>query len=124
MPLQQTQVWYPASLRGDTQLRVHQFASGQQDPLNTIEPHMITTKEEIENCQVLKRAFLVPSKPLDDIYALRKVSIASQRHSAILTIPTKDHVASLILSIPRTEAVAKGDRYNLPVIFKSDFLSS
>jgi hypothetical protein len=68
----------------------------------------------------LEMAFLVPPDLLDAFYKLHKNSIASQQHSAILTIPTQDHVASLILSIPRTLAVLEGDKFRLPMIFNSE----
>lgn len=64
-------------------------------------------------------AFLVPPDVLDTFYMLHKQSTASQEHSAILTIPTQDHVATLVLSIPCTEALKAGDEYELPIIFNS-----
>lgn len=78
----------------------------------------------METNKALEMAFLVPSNLLDIFYTLHKNSINSQRHSAILTIPTQDHVASLVLSIPRTEAVLEGDKHNLPVIFNSGYPSA
>ncbi|EED11647.1 hypothetical protein TSTA_108350 [Talaromyces stipitatus ATCC 10500] len=83
-----------------------------------------TTNEEIESRiapnKPLEIAFLVPPDSLDAFYKLHKDSLASQQHSAILTIPTQDRVASLVLSIPRTEAVSQGDRFGLPMIFNSE----
>ncbi|GKZ63047.1 hypothetical protein AnigIFM49718_010778 [Aspergillus niger] len=70
----------------------------------------------------LEVAFAVPPKLLDVFYQLHKSSKSSP-HSAIITVPTQDRVASLVLSIPRTEAVLKGDEYKLPVIFNSRDLS-
>jgi hypothetical protein len=69
--------------------------------------------------QGLEMAFFVPPDLLDRFYNLHKASRDSQEHSAILTIPTQDRVGSLILSIPRTKAVAEGDKHSLPVIFNS-----
>ncbi|GAA93152.1 hypothetical protein AKAW_11264 [Aspergillus luchuensis IFO 4308] len=70
----------------------------------------------------LEVAFAVPPTLLDVFYQLHKSSKSSP-HSAIITVPTQDRVASLVLSIPRTEAVLKGDEYKLPVIFNSRDLS-
>lgn len=72
-----------------------------------------------ETRKPLDVAFSVPPNLLDVFYQLHKDSTESQQHSAILTVPTQDHVASLVLSIPRTEAALEGDKYNLPVIFNS-----
>lgn len=72
-----------------------------------------------ETRKSLEVAFLVPPELLDVFYRLHKDSTDSQHHSAILTVPTKDHVASLVLSVPRTEAALEGDKHNLPVIFNS-----
>ncbi|RDH26296.1 hypothetical protein BDQ94DRAFT_164601 [Aspergillus welwitschiae] len=70
----------------------------------------------------LEVAFAVPPTLLDVFYQLHKSSKSSP-HSAIITVPTQDRVASLVLSIPRTEAVLKGYEYKLPVIFNSRDLS-
>lgn len=72
-----------------------------------------------ETRKSLEVAFLVPPDLLDVFYRLHKDSTDSQHHSAILTVPTQDRVASLVLSIPRTEAALEGDKHQLPVIFNS-----
>lgn len=69
--------------------------------------------------QPIEMAFLVPPAILDDFYQLHKESSISHPHSAILTIPTQDRVASLVLSIPRTEALEASHKYGVPVIFNS-----
>lgn len=75
--------------------------------------------ETTRSGQPLRMAFLIPPDVLDVFYMLHKNSTVSQEHSAILTIPTQEHVASLVLSIPRTEAIAEGDKHSLPLIFSS-----
>ena len=77
-------------------------------------------KDDMSHQNNLELAFLVPLETLNNFYKLHEKSSGALQSSAILTIPTQDRVASLLLSIPRTEAVAASARYKLPVIFNSD----
>ncbi|KAJ6105138.1 hypothetical protein N7523_010212 [Penicillium sp. IBT 18751x] len=76
--------------------------------------------ENISHQNILELAFFVPLENLNGFYELHKKSSGILQSSAILTIPTQDRVASLVLSIPRLEAVAASGRYKLPVIFNSE----
>jgi hypothetical protein len=87
---------------------------------NMIDSHGALNRERMSHQNDLELAFLVPPRPLDIFYELHKKSRAARQHSAILTIPTQDRVASLVLSIPRTEAVAESAKQILPVIFNSE----
>lgn len=87
---------------------------------NMIDCHRGLDREEMSHQNELEVAFLVPPCSLDIFYELHKKPRDSRQHSAILTIPIQDRVASLVLSIPRTEAVAESGRQILPVIFNSE----
>lgn len=99
--------------------RLHESASCRSSPnmYNRTETQMGEEKG-------IEVAFDVPSDILDTFVELHKTSENSRGHSAILTIPTQqDRVASLVLSISRSEAVAKGGKHDLPEIFNSGFPS-
>ncbi|KAK9846949.1 hypothetical protein MYU51_000017 [Penicillium brevicompactum] len=83
------------------------------------------TESQMGGQRGIEVAFDVPSNILDTFVELHKRSEHSQGHSAILTIPTQqDRVASLVLSISRSEAVANGGKHDLTEIFNAGFPSS
>ncbi|KXG52960.1 uncharacterized protein PGRI_000100 [Penicillium griseofulvum] len=67
--------------------------------------------------EVIERAFLVPPTKLDKLLKLHPQSTA--RHSIILTIPIVDRVATVLISIPREDAIRFGWESSLPVIFNA-----
>jgi hypothetical protein len=72
-----------------------------------------------EQSRPLQIAFNIPPDLLHHFCNIHKDS----KLSAILTVPAEDRVASLVLSIPRTQALQEGDKLDLPVIFNSDYPS-
>ncbi|OGE47033.1 hypothetical protein PENARI_c073G08411 [Penicillium arizonense] len=83
------------------------------------------TESQMGGERGIEVAFDVPSNILDTFVELHKRSEHSQGHSAILTIPTQqDRVASLVLSISRSEAVANGGKHDLTEIFNAGFPTS
>ncbi|KAJ5543710.1 hypothetical protein N7513_007218 [Penicillium frequentans] len=68
--------------------------------------------------EVIERAFLVPPAKLDRLLKLHPESTA--RHNIILTIPIVDRVATVLISIPREDAIRFGWESSLPVIFNSN----
>ena len=67
----------------------------------------------------IETAFDVPPQILREIWEIVLGWMSTDRFSAILTIPTEDRVASLLLSIPRADAIDMGDQYQLPTIYRS-----
>ncbi|BAE64503.1 unnamed protein product [Aspergillus oryzae RIB40] len=72
--------------------------------------------------EVIEMAFLVPPSRLDELLKLYPPS--TSRHSIILTIPIEDRVATVVISIPREDAIRFGYESTLPVIFNSNPLSA
>ncbi|CEL07118.1 hypothetical protein ASPCAL10281 [Aspergillus calidoustus] len=70
-----------------------------------------------EQSRPLQIAFNIPPDLLHHFFNIHKDS----KLSAILTVPAEDRVASLVLSIPSTQALQEGDKLDLPVIFYSDY---
>ena len=65
----------------------------------------------------IEMAYAVPPNIFGILWDFYSQSSAQNLHSIIMTVPFEDRVSSLILSIPRADAVQFGYQFNLEMIF-------
>lgn len=90
-------------------------------------------KEATEGCRLIyckpaqgaiDVAFLVPSDTFAKLWDLHNRSSASELHTIIMTMPIEDRVASIMLSLPRADAVQFAYHFNLEMIFNFSAISA
>ena len=76
--------------------------------------HGQLSSTSVENA--LEMAFVVPPNIFEHLWDSYKQCSFQKIHSIIMTVPIEDRVASVMLSIPRANAVAFGYNFELETI--------